>query len=200
MKQALWPAVTVTGLIILFLGVSQLLRGQGAVQDPLIGLKSSDIVKRQAAAEKALNDRRRLVSELLTLAQQAPNAKERRGTKELAIDLLGEYRSDEAVGPLVREIDFAPPGISLDESPLNSYPAARALIRIGEPSVQEILAYIHPDVGEKAMKLYARVIRQVDGAEAGRFRIQKALAGNITGGKKAALEQLLRVYDKNERV
>ena len=200
MKQALWPAVTFTGLIILVLGVSQLLKGQGGTQDPVLGLKSPDIGRRQTAADKTTSDRRRLVSELLTLAQQTSAASEKQGTKELAIGLLGEYRAEEAAAVLVREIEFAPPSISLDESPLNRYPAARALIRIGEPSVQEIMAYVHPEVGEKAMKLYAQVIRQVEGAEEGRFRISHALEGNLTGGKKAALEQLLRVYDKNERV
>ncbi|MCI0421584.1 MAG: hypothetical protein L0312_20555 [Acidobacteria bacterium] len=198
MRKSSWLVITAASLVVTAFGLRQFSNGQVRAQSSLQWLKSQNVERRTATAEKIAKDRREMIAQLLELAQQNAGSKELRGTKELAIDLLGEFRAVEAVEFLIRDVEFSPPSLRGELSRLGAYPSARALVNIGNQSGEEILAFVHPQVSDKAIKLYAQVIRQVDGAEVGRCRIQKALEGNITSDKRAALEKLLRVFEKNE--
>ena len=92
-----------------------------------------------------------------------------------AIRTLGEYRAAHAAPVLVRQVDFARPigdGDGGRTHPLHIYPAAGALIQIGLPSIDAIIARLSHDATDRELKLFAWVIQRIDGQEIGIFRLR----------------------------
>lgn len=97
--------------------------------------------------------------------------------RRIAVRLLGEMRSKQAVGTLIRHITLGH-SWTADRHPLVEYPAARALAEIGEPAMHAILTRrLRQAATAEELKLFARVIyyhhRRMP--EVGRFRITHLL-------------------------
>lgn len=121
---------------------------------------------------------------------------------QAAFDLLGNYRAEKAVEFLANNVTLAVNNVQFDYVPLGLYPSARALIQIGNPSVQEILRRMKPlgegaEYDQRDLHLFAYVIRQVDGDEVGLFRLQQA-AKSAQGTHKLNLLNLIDIYKRNE--
>ena len=125
------------------------------------------------------------------------------GRLNFAVELLGKYRSREAVKFLVDHVSLRTHGLSLSLMRFDGFPAVRALIQIGNPSVQEILRRMKPtyqdeaEYPERDLHLFAYIIREVDGHEVGLFRLQLA-AKDATGTHKLNLLNLIDIYQKRE--
>ncbi len=140
-------------------------------------------------ANELLRQRKQQISQLLRIAQ-LPNVETRlthgglSSPQLLAIGLLGEFRSEEAVGILIERITFFVPCPSAETTPAACYPCARALVEIGLPSVKGILKRLDSPVTEQEMKLFATVVWLVDGDEIGLLRLENALKYATTKSQK----------------
>jgi len=116
-----------------------------------------------------------------------------------AISLLGSYRATEAVPLLIRLIDVETASLNSSLTPLNNFPSCNALIQIGNPSVSAILDALkeEQEVSERKLRLYAYIIRSIDGTDVGSYRLQLAKKG-VTGTQKINTLNLIDVYNRNE--
>jgi hypothetical protein len=102
-------------------------------------LKSDDKNARQKAVEQLVDQRRATIKALMELAELDLQKNQTKGSSELAIDLLGELRSVEAVDFLINRIDFSPMTLLWSDQKHAGYPCVNALIKIGKPASLELL-------------------------------------------------------------
>lgn len=120
-----------------------------------------------------------------------------------AIKSLGLHRSASSVGLLCQQISTPVYSLALESTELHQYPWVHALIKIGSPSVREILRRMKPNSSaaieypERDLHLFAYVIREVDGYETGLFRLELA-AKDAEGTHKLNLLNLIEIYEKKE--
>ncbi len=116
-----------------------------------------------------------------------------------AISLLGDYRAVEAVSFLVKNVDLEANTINLSLVAFANLPSVNSLIKIGNPSVDAILNYARQDseISEHKLRLFAYVIRSIDGTDVGLYRLQLA-SKSATGTQKINLLNLIDVYNRNE--
>jgi PBS lyase HEAT-like repeat len=141
-------------------------------------MRSKDRAIRDKAYGLAANERSRIISALIESVRNGDNEWER----TRAMGLLGQYRAVEAVPVLIENLD-CPPGMvsGAGYGPFEYYPAALAILKIGDPAVQEILLHtLAGPVSDRHLKVFAYVIwyhySPVGEQEVGLFRLRRLLA------------------------
>lgn len=138
-------------------------------------LTHSDSVTRNQAVDVILDERRQLEKDLIKLVDPDKSQKVSPESRAAAAYVLGEIRSIEAVGPLVRSLAFERELKRSFDIDRFDYPITSALIKIGRPSVPELL----------------RRIEAVDSrAECGTI---VAILSRVLGGKRRLLDVLRKV-------
>jgi len=132
--------------------------------------------ERQVAHSSLRAQRRDTIDALLAAARSASADPRLDYAKVEAIETLGRYRASEACGYLVEEIEYHAPVFVLSPHPLNGYPAAQSLVRIGNPAIEAILDRLGKRATDKQLRISAFVIELVDGKELGLARLEIALA------------------------
>lgn len=165
----------------------------------------SPLTTRQAY--EAENSRRReVVDSLLRTAQATAESKvsSRANSRTFAVELLGEYRAEEARDYLISSVSLRSRSIHFSDIAFADFAAVRALVRIGNSSVKRIIERLQgvpgltiAEADEPNLHLFAYIIRQVDGDEVGLFRLQHA-AKSATGTGKVNLLNLIDIYKLNE--
>ena len=197
LHQALLAAVCVSmGLLALSAPVSSG-AGEGLSEKEGGPADMAGLSERQA--DQMRQDRKRIIQRLLSVAQEKTPERELSPTSPqvLAIGLLGEYRAEEAVDLLVRNIELFVPRSSFELIPASSYPCVRSLARIGLPALAGILRQLEGDVTTKQTRLFATVVMLIDGEKMGLVRLEDALK-NATGKKLSNLQTLVKMYKAGE--
>ena len=127
----------------------------------------------------AERDRDRKIAELVSIVETTNDRIEADDTLELAINLLGIYRAKEAVPTLAKRLMFLPLSRihSLERVPSEMYyPAARALVNIGEPSdvVYTMIRKIAASESAKERQEAAWVIMEIRGAKVAVWSLRAA--------------------------
>ncbi|NCO40083.1 MAG: hypothetical protein GW892_15385 [Armatimonadetes bacterium] len=171
--------------------------GEMATRRPsLAGLRSTRMPDRDNAYMQLVRQRAGVVTALIGLADSTGCPEGFSSTRELAVMLLGDIRATEATPVLIKHIAFRPQRVRFDPSPLGEYPCAEALVKIGEPAVQELLRDYSETPRKGTLALHVLVTQMVEGdQEIGALRIRKALKDAV-GGRKQYLEALLKLYEK----
>ena len=141
-------------------------------------LRSRDAVPREAARQQLIAERSRTIESLLELARSNEDeAYIQRSARQKAFELLGRYRAQEARQFLIDEIEYTWADVSPDDfNALLYYPAARALVEIGDAAGPELLMVrMGRPVTDRELKIHAYVIRLDCGEEVGLLRIQRTL-------------------------
>ena len=116
--------------------------------------------------------------------------------------LLGLYRFEQAAGNLARVIDLENKDADRHENRReprwDRYPAVEALIRIGKPSVREVLRRLETSDDPHVRALSARVIFYVEGPEVSKLVIQTAIKAQSDPVKKQRLESALPLVKGGE--
>jgi hypothetical protein len=168
--------------------------GQGDSESLASELRTTSIEKRRTAAAGVKESRKVVIEMLRGLANEtavAPLSED--STKEIAIDLLGEYRAESAIDDLVQQISYRVSTIELEETPAAGYPCVHALAKIGNRAIPAIFQRLTESVTREDLVLFAFTIRIIDGDEVGAYRIELALRDS-RGTKKRNLSQLLDIY------
>ena len=123
------------------------------------------------------------------------NSKEK---KYAAAFLLGMYRMDQSVFVLSKYITLEDDSSRRwKREPLwDIYPVVEALIRIGKPSIPEMLKNIKTSNNEKVIELSIRVIRYVEGPEIGRFILEKELVKQSDSINKTKFKEAIKIFDE----
>ncbi len=152
------------------------------------GLRAEKLKDRQKAAEQIRKDRAKLIKQLIELAAEKveplPSSDPRfveypwHDSKHLAILLLGELRTVEALPVLLENLEYKNPR-RLEGSYLDTggwYPAAEALSKIGmpavEPTIKKLGGYAQKNKGSE---LCCWVLKKILGVKLARARLQIAI-------------------------
>jgi len=186
-------SIGIAGMLLL---ICLTVLGMGSQRDELLpaakGLLSETKADRLATAKAILDERRRLVEALLSIASKEEPKAELHSPKAVAIELLGQMRAEEAVDFLLLNITYQAPYINWELQLAAGYPCVNALENIGLPSVKGVLARLEQPATEKELDLFAKVIKLVDGDDIAAMRVEMA-AKTATGKKKENLRELLKI-------
>ena len=141
-------------------------------------LGSADAYDREAARHQLIAERDKTIESLMELARsKEQEVYIQKCARETAFELLGSYRAREARALLIEEIEYTSPYVSPDDfNALLYYPAARALVEIGDAAGPELLmARMGRTVNNTELKLFAYVVWLDCGREVGLLRIQRTL-------------------------
>lgn len=134
-------------------------------------LDDPDVQRRNAAFRAAIRQHDREVAALLALASKPKERYELSDSRELAVDVLAHYGTREPIPMYVRNIEYFSPDFPDGYSPLNYYPCALALRKIGLSAQPEIFTFLQTtpreEVSDKAVELYAHLMRSIYHANAG---------------------------------
>lgn len=203
MAPAAWRSLVPLASVGLLL-VSPLARGAPGGEDPtaverLLELLRSDHDGDRAAAYRALSPGESgrttapgplLLRGLLDIAEERDTVEPLDPPPALAIRLLGEYRSMEAIPILIDRIDEVFPRlvVSAEVAPTE---AAGALIAIGEATIEPILDRAETASGEE-WSILSQVLRGLERPAALSSAVQGRLARPISAAAQARLIALGR--------
>lgn len=160
-------------------------------------VESPNATDRDRAAKAIIEERRRVVTELQDIVKRhIADEGERRKIAENAIRLLGELRADAAVPLLVENLTFEPePGKPLKGkrlvAPWETYPCVGALIDIGLPALDPLLASITTNEGPLRTGLTAVVIQKVLSDRVAFAYVQERLEQEQDEARRERLRALL---------
>jgi hypothetical protein len=176
-----------------------------------VRLDSAEIKQLQDLRRDAIGD----LMHIASLKEQPPTSAERQGVskdrvsvdakraalsrrlhKVFAIQLLGEWRAEEACHLVVREIELTEPLLAFGRRPLDAYPAAQALAEIGSPAANEILVRLRRPANDRELLLFAWVIYLIDGKELGQARLKIAASRPQTQIAKENLSRLMDLFNR----
>ena len=135
-------------------------------------------------------------SAISDLIKQLEGGKLSKEQQTYVIYLLGALRAVGAATILVEYIDFEAPVVD-PKSAIGRWglhPAAEALVKIGRPSVNEILAKAQRPQNDSRLKQMAIVIQEVEGTEVARLLVQAAVANAPDANSAGHARSLLGVF------
>jgi hypothetical protein len=161
------------------------------------GLKSANVEERRSAFSRLSHERAVLIADLLRIIDEWRASKhdsmEFEGTEHYAFLSLGAIRAAEAVQTLVKCIKIPHSGAKLasltEILPLDEYfPALRALIAIGEPSIAPLLDVVASSAhDELSTQLAVMGMIRIEGRDTCAYRLQD-LFNQVVSGEKVGDE------------
>jgi len=195
--MAKWRVVKASAAMVLAI-TSLGVEGQGQM-DAIGKIRSSNLALQEEGERELLQQRKELISSLINILEQGDkNAKrEKRSSQVAAINVLGEMRATQAVDILVDYIEFR----ASDElimhrltPPSEVFPAVKALIKIGKPSLPPVLRALKESTDEDVILLdwnSGWIIFQVLGHKIGMIYLEDVLQNEIEPKKRERIEDLL---------
>ncbi len=127
----------------------------------LTSLQSRNSRLRRTECTRTIEDHRRLVNRLVEIAEMPKDKYDSHDSRELAVELLGEFRSREALRALIRYADWqhSSPKMVSYRSFFDGYPCAKALQNFGPMARSAILDHVQrtppADISSTAIEVYA---------------------------------------------
>ena len=162
----------------------------------LDGLRSEKVRKRVEARDEAEKTRKAVINRLIEIAKaEKVGGTSFDSSKRLAIELLGQYRAEEAVDFLFSVLlyeegpsYFGPLGLE------GKYPAVGALIKIGIPAAKKAFSRIAETEDAKELELCFLIIARVYGKDVARLIVEEKLKKATYQPRKRKLEKGLKEY------
>lgn len=179
----------------------------GAQQmDWLNGLRSDNQAEREVAANSIIreheqlsgSDQRQLVRRIEALVTEFVQTPGRAGSAKTAMLLLGKLKSAPSVPLLVENLTFEVfyKSSKRPQPPEDLYPAATALIMIGEPSVGPILERVRKTDDAAVTRASAAVLRGVLGPELAGTKVVAEMQMVSDTAEKRRLAGLVRAIQQ----
>jgi hypothetical protein len=180
--SVVYPVVVVPSLLLLVSTAGSERQDVGESRGSLLEqLRSPSGQERCSAWTQLKAERRGTIYSVLRFARAETDEFPLEYEKPDAIELLGEYRAVEARGFLLDRVAYSPRfSLLYRDDPLNWYPAARALVEIGEPAIREILSSgVRRSVSDEELKIFAYLIwvyyTPLHEQDIGLYRMQRLL-------------------------
>jgi hypothetical protein len=137
---------------------------------------------------------RDVVKRLVTLATDEADPS---GSREVAIYLLGELRSLDAVEPLLHVL-LTRGLVRFETGPLSAYPAALALSNMGSMVYDDVWRSVAREQPDKYLYVLAFTMVQIDGQPIAALRVKEKLKEVRVDPLKANLQRLLKVLETTD--
>jgi hypothetical protein len=171
-------------------------------------LQSPDGAERRSAFEDLSDQRRQLIGELLQIVNQWEVTRESdvievESAEHLAILALGILRASEAAPILIKYINVRDtgfnPNISHEIVPIEAnFPALRALIEIGEPSIRYLRQRIAAAQDDTTLQLAVVGIIRIAGRELTHFHLnalRQDVIDEVIPGSEENIEKAVSLAD-----
>lgn len=166
------------------------------------GLWSADVSVRESAAHAIDTRSRRALFQCCQVILEGSDSDDKALAAKTSCWLLGRFRSREAVPVLVdkltlsipREDDFVRMAGLADR-----YPCAAALIEIGLPAIDPVVAKAEQSDDNEVMKVSCIVIQRVLGDVLGNAYLADRIAKQTDSKRKAKLERMQVLLDQSRR-
>jgi hypothetical protein len=164
----------VIGLVVIFVVVGAVVARE-LNPSAASGITDPTPLARTNAYREITIERKNLINDLIAIVESKEVDTDFHSPLRLAIDLLGEFRAQEAVEPLIQRLMYIPDNFSTDEEiPAEAYfVSAVALRNIGQPAVQPLVNKIVQSNNEEERDLAAWVIMNIEGSEQSVFRLNR---------------------------
>ena len=178
---------------------------------PVAKLTSDFVSVQESGVREILEQRREMIDRLIEFLRSGDKnvMGAKRASLLSAVKVLGELRASEAAETLVSYIDYA----SADRDayflrtrlPSEDYPAVKALINIGRPSIPailhrlpELLAALQGEVNQRArfLRNCVWVLFEIEGPEAMVLHLKLAQEREKDPGRRAGIEALFGALPK----
>ncbi len=187
--------------VVLAVACCVLAQAQDAAAQRLL---SGDREVRDQAVRDLLDQRARLVAQLLTMIDEEEDWTDRSAQAKAAAYVLGEMRAVEAVPTLVRFINYERVGLPMSPSPqapvysteLWMVPAVEALVKIGEPCIGHVMNRLRGETGDAPgpADLYClRVLVELKGVEPTAALLVAAITSEDDPGRRERLTLALQL-------
>jgi hypothetical protein len=167
----------------------------------LNSLQSDDEAARTRAVQEILHDQSAAVEQVSAIVRKYASDPAKKGTVKSSMELLGKLRAKDAVPLLVDNLTFAVfyKNTKALQNADTLYPAVSALIEIGMPAIEPVLARVEASSADADLQAGAAVLRGVLGAElaAERLRIETAKASSDPA--RARLTQMAEMLREKGR-
>ena len=158
----------------------------------------------RSGVDRASSRRHHIISNLIGIVRNDANSDENVNSpyqpKELAMELLGEYRAVEAIPVLLEHLAYLPDHRrpKEGETPPVDTPAVEALIEIGRPATAAAVAEIGVSDGEdyRRLDLLLAVVRGVEGVRGGSFALHEAHAASRDDDQLARYQAAVVRYEQ----
>ena len=170
---------------------------KGRKSNPVVPIQIREYSK---AVESLLDDRRKLVAELMTIAQVPVSNPDQIQSKMVAIEFLDRLRAEEAIPLFLNELEFKSPWNSSEELRVeNEFPCVGALMNLGKPASRHAIAAIEDsptdvvpsDKDDFRIWLLTIVIKHIEGKDVAAFVIQRRLETTTAPQSRARLNVAL---------
>lgn len=149
-------------------------QGADEAASAVADLLSKAPLTRQAAFDRILGERTRMIKDLVAILQKPDIDTSFNGPRHRAVVLLGQIRATEAVEPLAKCLMYVPEGFMVYEAiPREAYHVCAVALRdIGEPSVPAMLKVIAGSSNQEERDIAAWVVMEVEGKSQARCRFE----------------------------
>ena len=167
-----------------------------------VGMKigAEGFLERRAAYKQIMADREQVVHDMLQILREysAPFVDE--DPRLLAVQILGAFRSVEAVPWMLKNIDFYPPQDETALRPLyEMYPCVSALIKIGKPASMAVLKQLEKDTNLQRVKLLCLTMEKIEGKKVCVFMLGEAIGSTQEKETRQRLTKALRTIDETDQ-
>lgn len=171
----------------------------GAQDDWLSKLRSSDPRERLAASQEIVRQRAERISATENLLLEFISVPERKGTVGDIMSLLGDLRSEHSVPLLVKYLTFTVfyKDVKRPQPISDLYPAAGALIKIGMPAVDPLVASARETDDDDCLRVSGFVLRKILGDALVKTRINVEADNAVSDSVRRRISKLL-VYASSE--
>jgi len=169
---------------------------------PAITPMPQDLIPRQEWSQAIQDARKQQITYLMIIVKTTKDdvSQQQKGTQLWhAVRLLGEYRAQEATGPLMDLIDVIFLPVAYHRSETTNEELIDALAGIGKPASKLAIEYLAKDKSTTRAVRYLRVIYLVEGADEGKFMLQSAVSKEQDPERKARLQNAIELFANSDK-
>jgi len=159
-------------------------------------LMSPNGEERARAFAELMKAREKSADSLLIVAHSTGDEPHQVYARQQAIVAIGELRAVEGIAFLARHLTCSFGTASWHAHPLDRYPAARSLWKIGSPAVPAVLGRLNVDISQEEINVIAWWVYSLDGKELGlaRLKLELETGKKVPDKRRANLMRLIEVY------
>jgi len=187
----------VNSILIVFAACSSSFAAQGG--DPIAKLRSTNKDIQKEGVSELKEERRKLIAgliDILKAGDQDPKSKQS-STLISTMEVIGEMRAVESVSVLMEYFSYM--DLSVGHSfvtPAKRFPAVGALVKIGEPSLSEVMKIIkNSEPGNAVINMNCGwIILQILGKKVGIYYLQNAMEVETDIKKKERISEFIKSF------
>lgn len=159
-------------------------------------LRAPSETERIAGKDKILGLRKQIIDQMVLILNDPVDQGEEwlnpATSRNIALSILGEMRSEEAVPHIIKWLRPQDGQVVIEDRSVRFSPAANALVKIGKPAVPALIALIEVEGDEYSQKgCLSTLLSEIEGQECAELILTKVLTSQSNAQRKQRIESAL---------